>query len=145
MRRFSLAHWPTRPSPSAYCLERCLRSSYPYPAWKPSTCSPPETPGRIVYRTPCCASTSGASSERIMLETVDRSRWPWSNRVNRSRLVFSRCCAVLRRVLQDPSPAACLDPNLPGEVALGHRRRHISDGTYLVGEIRRQLVHVVGE
>ena len=38
-----------------------------------------------------------------------------------------------------------LDPDLPGEVALGHGRRHVGDGAHLVGEVRGELVDVVGE
>ena len=34
-----------------------------------------------------------------MLETVARSRWPWSMRVKRSRLVFSQSCSVFWRVV----------------------------------------------
>ncbi len=34
-----------------------------------------------------------------MFETVARSRWPWSMRVNRSRLVFSQSCSVFWRVV----------------------------------------------
>src|SRR3978361_2341525 len=34
-----------------------------------------------------------------MFETVARSRWPWSMRVNRSRWVFSQSCSVFWRVV----------------------------------------------
>ena len=34
-----------------------------------------------------------------MLETSARSRWPWSMRVKRSRLVFSQSCSVFCRVV----------------------------------------------
>ena len=34
-----------------------------------------------------------------MLDTVARSRWPWSMRVKRSRLVFSQSCSVFCRVV----------------------------------------------
>ena len=34
-----------------------------------------------------------------MLDTVARSRWPWSMRVKRSRLVFSQSCSVFWRVV----------------------------------------------
>ena len=34
-----------------------------------------------------------------MFETVARSRWPWSMRVKRSRLVFSQSCSVFWRIV----------------------------------------------
>ena len=34
-----------------------------------------------------------------MLDTVARSRWPWSIRVKRSRLVFSQSCSVFWRIV----------------------------------------------
>ena len=52
---------------------------------------------------------------------------------------------LVERVLQDRDLAAGLDPHLPGEVALGHRGRHLGDGPHLVGEVGRELVDVVGQ
>ena len=93
-----------------------------------------------------------------MLDTAARLSWPWSMRVKRSRLVFSQSCStfcrvvspqvadhLVERVLQDGHLAAGLHPDLPGEVALGHRRGHLGDGPHLVGEVGGQLVDVVGQ
>ena len=52
---------------------------------------------------------------------------------------------LVELVLQDGDLAARLDAHLPGEVALGDGGGHVGDGAHLVGEVRRQLVHVVGE
>ena len=41
--------------------------------------------------------------------------------------------------------AAGLDADLAGQVALGHRRRHLGDRAHLVGQVRRELVDVVGQ
>ncbi len=49
--------------------------------------------------TPCCIGTSGASSDRIVRDTVARSRWPCNRRVNFARLVFSQSCAVFFSVV----------------------------------------------
>ena len=43
--------------------------------------------------------TSGASSERIVRDTVMRSRWPCNRRVNFARFVFSQSCAVFFSVV----------------------------------------------
>ena len=48
-------------------------------------------------------------------------------------------------VLEDGDLAAGLDVDRLGEVALGHRGRHVADGAHLAGEVARQLVHVVGQ
>src|SRR5205814_1071147 len=53
----------------------------------------------IIYKTPCCAETSGASSDRINLPTVSKSRWPCSMRVNLVRFVFSQFCSSFRNVV----------------------------------------------
>ena len=52
---------------------------------------------------------------------------------------------LVELVLQHRDLAAGLDPDLPGEVALGDRGGHLGDGSYLVGEVGRQLVDVVGQ
>ena len=93
-----------------------------------------------------------------MLDTAARSRWPWSMRVKRSRFVFSQSCSMFWRVVSRrlriislslsfstaTSPLASTR-DLPGEVALGHRGRHLGDGAHLVGEVGGQLVDVVGQ
>ena len=78
--------------------------------------------------------------------------------MKRSRLVFSQSCSVfcarrlaevadhlVQLVLQDRDLAAGLDADLPGQVALGHRGRHVGDGTHLVCQVGRELVDVVGQ
>ena len=52
---------------------------------------------------------------------------------------------LVELVLEDGDLAAGLDPDLPGEVALGDRGGHLGDGPHLVGEVGRQLVDVVGQ
>ena len=52
---------------------------------------------------------------------------------------------LVELVLQDGDLSACLDPDLPGEVALGHRRGDVGDGAHLVRQVRGELVDVVGE
>ena len=48
---------------------------------------------------PCCAPTSGVSSDMISRETVSRSRSPWSMPVKRAMFEFSQSCSVLTRVV----------------------------------------------
>ncbi len=52
---------------------------------------------------------------------------------------------LVERVLQAGHLAARLHRDLPGQVALGHRRGHLGDGPHLVGEVGGQLVDVVGQ
>src|SRR5207248_953892 len=49
------------------------------------------------------------------------------------------------RALQLQHLAFDVHRNFFGQVTLGHRRRHLGDVAHLAGEIRRELVHVVGE
>ena len=74
------------------------------------------------------------------------------------RLVFSQSCSVFWRVVSRrlriislslsfstaTSPLAS-HPDLPRQIALGHRCRDVGDGPHLVGEVGRKLVDVVGE
>src|SRR5450631_4533757 len=78
-------------------------------------------------------------------------------RVKRARLVFSQSCSVFWRVVSRrlriislslslstaTSPLAF--PDLAREISLGHRGRHVGDRPDLIGQIRRQLVDVVGQ
>ena len=48
-------------------------------------------------------------------------------------------------VLELRDLAARLDLYRPGQIALGHRGRHLGDGAHLGGQIRRQQVHVAGQ
>ena len=52
---------------------------------------------------------------------------------------------LVELVLEHRDLAARLHPDLPREVSLGHRRRHVGDRPHLVGEVGRELVDVVGE
>ena len=52
---------------------------------------------------------------------------------------------LVEHVLEDRDLAARVDAHLPRQVALGHRRGHLGDRAHLVGEVRRELVDVVGE
>ena len=93
-----------------------------------------------------------------MLDVAARSRWPCSMRVKRSWFVFNQSCSTFWRVVSRrfriislsrsfrtaTSPLASTR-HLPGEVALGHRGRHLGDGAHLVGQVGRELVDVVGE
>ena len=42
---------------------------------------------------PCCAPTSGVSSDMIRRETVSRSRSPWSMPVKRAMFELSQSCS----------------------------------------------------
>ena len=94
----------------------------------------------------------------IRFETVTRSRSPCSMRVKRARLVFSQSCSaffsvvslqvadhLVDVVLQRGDLARGLDGDRAGEVALGHRGRHLGDGAHLGGQVGGELVDVVGE
>src|SRR6202158_3687063 len=48
---------------------------------------------------PCCAETTGASSERIRRPTASRSRCPWSIRENLARFVLSQSCSLFFNVV----------------------------------------------
>ena len=52
---------------------------------------------------------------------------------------------LVELVLEDRDLAARLDADLSCEIPFGHRRRHLGDGADLVGQVRRELVDVVGE
>ena len=93
-----------------------------------------------------------------MRDTVIRSRWPCSSRVNFARLVFSQSCAVFfsRRVAQVEDHlvdvvlerrhlAGRLDGDRPRQVALGDGGRDFRDGAHLRGEVGGEPVDVVGQ
>src|SRR5262249_29759862 len=107
---------------------------------------------------PCWAETSGASSDRMSLATVMRSFCPGSMRVNLARLVLSQSCSLffprgvtqvtdhfVNVVFEDGQLTAGIDANRSGEVALRHRRGHFGDGADLGGEVRGELIDVVGQ
>ena len=52
---------------------------------------------------------------------------------------------LVELVLEHGDLAAGLDADLPRQVTLGHRRRHVGDRPHLVGEIGGELVDVVGQ
>ena len=52
---------------------------------------------------------------------------------------------LVDRVLERGHLARRLDGDRAREVALGHGGRHFGDRAHLVGQVRRELVHVVGE
>ena len=52
---------------------------------------------------------------------------------------------LVELVLEHRDLAAGLDADLPCQVALGHRRRHVGDRAHLIGQVRGELVDVVGE
>ena len=75
--------------------------------------------------------------------------------MNRARFVFSQSCSSLRSVvaaevvdhrvdvvLEVGDLAARLDLNRARQVALRHGRRDLGDGAHLIGEVRREQVHV---
>ena len=107
---------------------------------------------------PCCAPTSGVSSDMISRETVSRSRSPWSMPVKRAMFEFSQSCSVVDarrlgevldhlvdRVLQLRDLALGLDRDRARQVALRHRLRHLGDRTQLRRQRAGELVHVVRE
>ena len=78
--------------------------------------------------------------------------------MKRSRLVFSQSCSVFWRIvsrrlriislslsLRTATSPLASTPHLTGQVALRHRGRHLGDRAHLVGQVRRELVHVVGQ
>ena len=52
---------------------------------------------------------------------------------------------LVELVLEHGDLAAGLHPDLPGQISLGDRRRHVGDGADLVGQVGRELVDVVRE
>ena len=92
-----------------------------------------------------------------MRPTVSRSFCPCSIRVNFARLVLSQSCSAvlagwcpseLRIISLMLSFSAATSPcgvdlDRPGQITLGHRRRHVRDRAHLGREVRSQLVHVV--
>ena len=52
---------------------------------------------------------------------------------------------LVQLVLEDGHFAACLNTDLTGEITFGHCGCDVRDRANLVGEICRQLVHVIGE
>ena len=52
---------------------------------------------------------------------------------------------LVELVLQHGDLAAGLHADLPRQVSLGDRCRHIRDRTHLVGQVRRQLIDIIGQ
>ena len=108
--------------------------------------------------TPCCALTSGVSSVSSRRPTVDEIALALQH-VGEAREVGLQ--PVLLGVALGGEPqvadhrvdvvfelghfAARIDLNRPGQVALGHRGRHLGDRAHLGGQVRGQQVHVAGE
>ena len=61
------------------------------------------------------------------------------------RLLLQVADHLVDRVLERGHFARRLDGDRAGKVALGHRGRHFGDRAHLVGQVRGELVHVVGE
>ena len=66
---------------------------------------------------PCCAFTSGASSDSSSFPTVTRSRCPCIMRLNLARLVFSQSCSVLRSVVARRLPIMALMLSLSSDTS----------------------------
>ena len=82
------------------CSERscavCSRTSRADGAGKSS---PSPSGDSIMKNAPCCAPTSGVSSDMIRRDTVSRSRSPCSIPVKRAMFEFSQSCSEFLRVV----------------------------------------------
>ena len=154
MRRLSSAHWPTKPSPIRIA-PGCPSSAF---ANDDSRLKVPVSSSSIWYSTPCCAFTSGASSE----SSIRTDRAQLSLTLQHARKARQICLQpILFRVavggqteivdhgidvvFQLGDFAAGIHLNGPRQIALGHGRRDFGDGAHLVGQVVGQQVDVASK
>ena len=107
---------------------------------------------------PCCALTSGASSDSSMLAHRDQVALALHHAAELGEVglqpvllgvALGRGAQVADHrvdvVLEVGHFAARVDLDRARQVALGHRGRHFGDRAHLRGEVRREQVHVGGQ